>query len=161
MASISQEQLLNDIKTQIYQYVYRSTELSFDSLIQFTQDISGSGNLNWHTAANKEHLINVFTKLNEAISNYTLENGDFRSYLHLNYVNILTEEYLQSLFNIYLQRGYNVDPASIVGAVSEAYTTAPPQNTNFPGTLNTSNEFIPEVPETRLVPRSLYTSSID
>jgi len=159
--TISQEQLLNDIKTQIYQYVYRSTEMPFDSLLRFVQEISGAGNLNWQLSENKLHLTNALAALTESINNYTLENGDFRSYLHLHMVNILTEEYLQPLFSMYLQRGYNVSPESVIGAITDAYTTAPPQNSNFPGLNNTSGDFVPEVPAARLVPKSLYTTSLD
>ena len=76
-------------------------------------------------------------------------------------VNILTEEYLQPLFSMYLQRGYNVAPETIIGSITDAYTTAGPQNSNFPGLNNTSGDFVPEVPATRLVPKSLYTTPID
>lgn len=155
------DQFLNDVKTQLYQYVYRSTEMPFDSLTQFIQEVSGNGNLNWHKAENKDHLISILTKLQTEISSYTLEQGDFRSYIHLKFVNIVTEEYMTALFDMYLKRGYNVSPESIIGPVADAYTTAPPQNTNFPGTSNTSNEFVPEPPQTRLVPKSLYTNSLD
>ena len=159
--SLSSEQFLNDTKTQIYQYVYRSTEMPFDSLLKFLQEISGNGNLNWHKQENKEHLLAILTKLQEAISSYSLENGDFRSFMQLAFVNIVTEEYLNSLFELYLKQGYNVAPESIVGSLADAYTTAPPQNTNFPGLKNTSNDFVPELPTTRLVPKTLYSSNID
>jgi hypothetical protein len=158
---ISQEQLLNDIKTQIYQYVYRSTEMPWDTIVQFIQDISGAGNMNWHSSENKLHLTNVFTNITVAINEYTLEKGDFRAYLHQSMVNILTEEYLQPLFAMYLQRGYNVAPETVIGSITDAFTTAPPQNSNFPGVTNTSGDFIPEAPTTRLVPKSLYTTPLD
>lgn len=157
----SQDQLINDIKTQIYQYIYRSTEMPFDSLIQFIQEISGAGNLNWQNTENKLHMTNVFTKLNTSINAYTYVQGDFRAYIHLQMVNILTDEYLQPLFKMYTERGYNVDPSSIIGSIADAYTTAPPQNSNFPDKPNTSQDFVPELPTTRLVPKSLYTTSID
>lgn len=162
MPELSEEQiLLNNIKTQIYQYVYRNTEVSFDSLIQFIQDISGYGNLNWQMTENKLLLISVFTKLQEQISNYIPENGDFSGYTHKALVTILEDVYLQPLLNMYMKKGYNTIPESIINSITTPYSTPQIQNSDFPDIPNTSHEFIPEVPATQLISKSLYTESSD
>lgn len=159
MATISQDQFLNDIRTKVYQYVYRSTESPLDGLMAFLQEASGNGNLNWHLAENKTKLASLFVKVSEAITTYSITNGDFRTYLLLSFVNIVVETYEQELLRMYLEQGYNVAPESIEGALSEAYSTQPIQNTNFPGTPNTSDQFNPEPSGIRLVPQSLYVTT--
>lgn len=162
MSNISQDvQLLNDIKTQITQYVYRSTELPFDSVIQFIQDISGAGNMNWQKTENKANLRLIFTRLQEAIQAYTSISGDFTAYLHSNLVTILTDVYAQSLFTMYTKQGYVTTSESILASVTTPYTVTPIQNTDFPDIANTSHEFVPELPVTQLVSKSLYTDSSD
>lgn len=158
MVTKTQEQFLNDTKAQIAQFVYRSSEESASSLIKGLQEISGNGALNWHVDENKEKLASVFTSLAAAVNDYTLSDGDFRSYLVLKLVIAACNTYEQELFKQYLQQGYNVLPESVVGSISDAYSTQLPQNTNFPGTSNTANKFIPEKPATRLVPDSLYSN---
>jgi hypothetical protein len=155
----TQEQLLNDIQSQIGQYVYRNTSGPADTLLKAIQEASGNGNLNWHLTQNKEKLESVFTSLAEAVENYTLADGDFRTYLVLKLTAIVTSTYETELFSAYLKKGYNVDPASIVGSLSDAYSTQPPQNTNFPGKDNTSNEYVPVSPSLRLIPSVLYSNT--
>jgi hypothetical protein len=158
----TQEQFLNDTKTQIYQYLYRSLEEPTNGLIQLLQEISENGNLNWQNPENKEKLANIFTDFTTSINMYTLNNGDFRTYLLLQLVNIVYNYYNVELFNQFLQQGYNVSPESVVGSLSSSYSTQPPQNTNFPGDNNTSNEFVPINPKDRLVSESLYqTQDLD
>lgn len=161
MTTISQDQFLNDIRTKIYQYVYRSTESPVDAFIAFLQEASGNGNLNWHVTDNKIKLASVFTNLATAVTNYKLIDGDFRSYLLLSFVNIVVETYEQELLKEYLEQGYNVASESIEGALSKAYSTQPPQNTNFPGKESTADKFNPEPSGVRLVPKSLYATSFE
>lgn len=143
--AVTQEQLLNDIKTKIYQYIYRSTEMPFDSLFKFIQENSSSD-----IEQNKIHLVNVFSALNTAIMNYKLDNGDFRSYLHLCMVNILTEEYLDILYINYSQNGYNLIPETNLGSISGATVIANPQNSNYPDIRN-------QYPDLILIPKSKYS----
>ena len=154
----TQEQLLNDIKSQIGQYVYRNTVNPMDMLVKSIQEAYNVGNLNWHLTQNKEKLESVFIKLSEAVENYTLLDGDFRTYLTLYMTSIILATYETELFSSYLKKGYNVDPSSITGPVSETYSTQPPQNTNFPGKDNTSNEYVPVSSNLRLIPDSLYSN---
>lgn len=158
---ISQDQFLNDVKTQSLQFVYRSSEASINELVKFMQEASGNGSLNWHLTQNKEKLASVFTQLAEEVSNYSLSDGDFRSYLLLKFVRVLYNTYEGELVSQYLKQGYNVTPESVIGSVSDAYSTQPPQNTNFPGITNTSNKYTPISPKDRLVPGSLYSTSSD
>ena len=155
----SQDQFLNDIKTQIFQYLYRSFQDPASGLVQVLQDISGNGNLNWQNTTNKTALANVFTQLATSANNYTLANGDFRTYMLLQLVNITYSQYEQELFGQFLKQGYNISPESVVGSLSTAYSTQPPQNTNFPGTPNTSDEFVPIAPRERLISSTLYSDA--
>lgn len=159
MAITTQEQFLNDLLTKIQQFVYRSSETSLDGVIAFLQRASGNGNLNWQLADNKAKLAGIFTSLATSIQTYTLNDGDFRTYLLLQYVTIVVTAYQQELFNMYLSEGYNVTPESVSGQLSTAYSTQPPQNTNFPDLTNTSQDFEPEPSGIRLVPSSLYVTS--
>jgi hypothetical protein len=159
MATSTQEQFLNDLLGKIQQYVYRSSEAHLDALVSSLQTYSGNGNLNWHLTDNKVKLASVFTGIATAITNYNLNDGDFRTYLLLQYVSIVVSTYQQELFNLYVSQGYNMTPESIVGQLSEAYSTQPFQNTNFPDITNTSQVFEPEPSGVRLVPSSLYINS--
>lgn len=159
MTNKTQEQLITDIQDQIGQFVYRNSVQPIDALVKFLQDSSNVGNLNWHLPENKEKMSSVFVKISEAILNYALSDGDFRTYIVLKSATIISLVYKDELFNIYLHRGYNVDPSSIVGSLSDNYSTQPIQNTNFPGKDNTANEFIPISPKLRLVPDTLYKNS--
>lgn len=157
----TQEQLLNDIQSQIGQYVYRNASGPMDALVKTIQEASGVGTMNWHLTQNKEKLESVFMQLTTAVENYTLADGDFRTYLVLNLTRIIASTYETELFSAYLKKGYNVDPESIVGPVSDAYSTQPPQNTNFPGKDNTSNEYVPVSQNLRLIPSVLYSTTAD
>jgi hypothetical protein len=159
MATKTQEQFLNDVKTQIMQFVYRSSESPFTEVAKFLQEASGNNNLNWHLLQNKEKFASIFTKMAEEVNNYSLADGDFRTYLLMKYINIIYDTYEVELVSQFLNQGYNVVPESVVGSVSEAYSTQPPQNTNFPGTNNTANKYVPVAPTERLVPSSLYSTS--
>lgn len=161
MAQKTQDQFLNDIKTQALQFVFRSSEAPMNDIIKFMQESSGNGNLNWHLTQNKEQLASVFVQLAEEVNNYTLADGDFRSYLLLRFVRVLYNTYEGELVSQYLKQGYNVAPESVVGSISDAYSTQPPQNTNFPGISNTANKFTPVPPKDRLVPSSLYSATSD
>lgn len=154
----TEEQFLNDIKTQLYQYIYRSTEAPANSLFLFLENASGNGALNWHLPENKTQMAKIFTDLAAAIQDYSLDNGDFRFYLLQVLVASTYNTYNQPLFTQYLRQGYNVAPETVEGSLSNAYSTQPPQNTNFPGIDNTASEFIPESTENRLVPTSLYSN---
>ena len=156
----TEQEFLNDVKTQLYEYVYRSLQNSSEELISFIQLISKNGNLNWHIKETKEKAAAIFSRLSDSILNYTLNNGDFRTYVLLNLVNITIDIYQDELFAIYLSKGYNVSPESVVGSLASAYTTAPPQNTNFPGIENTSNQYLPELGP-KLVPNSLFSIPAD
>ena len=155
----TQEQFLNDTKTQILQYLYRSFQNPASDLIQTLQTISGNGNLNWQNTTNKAAIANIFTQLATSVNGYTLANGDFQTYLLLQLVNIVYTQYQSELFGQFLQQGYNIAPESVVGSLSTAYSTQAPQNTNFPGVANTSNEFVPIPPVERLIPSALYSVS--
>ncbi len=157
----TQEQLLNDIQSQIGQYVYRNTSGPMDALVKSLQEASGVGTMNWHLTQNKEKLESIFTQMATVVENYTLADGDFRTYLVLKMTKVIVDTYDTELFSAYLKQGYNVDPESIVGSLSDAYSTQPPQNTNFPGKDNTSNEFVPISPNLRLIPSVLYSNSAD
>jgi len=159
MSDKTQEQFLNDTKTQILQYLYRSLQEPASDLIKFLQETSGNGNLNWQNSANKAKLGIVFASLANSINNYTLADGDFRTYLLLQLVNITYNQYTDELFSQFLRQGYNITPESVVGSLSTAYSTQEPQNTNFPGDANTSSEYLPIKPQDRLVPSVLYSDS--
>lgn len=154
----TQEKFLNDTKTQILQYLYRSLQEPTSNLTQILQETSGNGNLNWQVVENKSQLADIFSLLAASINSYTLANGDFRTYILLQLVTIVYNQYNDELFTQFLQQGYNISPESVLGSLSGAYSTQPPQNTNFPGEPNTSSEFIPISPKDRLVPEALYSS---
>lgn len=153
----TQEKLLQDSHTQIAQYLYRSIQEPINSLVMLLQDASGNGNLNWQVDANKNKMANIFNKLSEIINNYTLANGDFRTYVLLQLVRLVHMEYNEELLAQFLQQGYNALPESIVGSLSKDYSQQPPQNTNFPGEKNTSDNFIPVPIKDRLIPEALYS----
>ena len=157
MAQITQQQFINDAQTQILQFLYRSLQDPTNDMVKLIQEASGNGNLNWQLPDNKTAIATIFTTLATSINNYTLSNGDFRTYILLQLTNIIYNQYSQQLFNQFLQQGYNISPESVVGSLSDAYSTQEPQNTNFPGTDNMSNKFVPIPPSERLVPSVLYS----
>lgn len=159
MNKITQEQFLNDTKSQIMQYLYRALQNPTCGVVQVIQSASGNGNLNWHNSSNNSGVAAIFTALATSTSNYTLADGDFQTYLLLQLVNIIYYQYEQELFSQFLQHGYNISPESVVGSLSDAYSTQLPQNTNFPGISNTANEYVPIPPTERLIPSSLYTDT--
>ena len=159
MINKTQEQFIIDVQNQITQFIYRNSLQSIDVLIKFLQEVSTIGNMNWHISENKEKLNSVFIALTEEIKNYTLADGDFRSYVCLKMTTIIFTVYKDELFSTYFNRGYNIDPNSVVGSLSDTYSTQLPQNTNFPGVDNTANEFIPISPNLRLIPDILYKNS--
>ncbi len=152
----SQEKFLNDVKTRIQMYLYRSLETSFDPFTAFIQTISANGPINWQVPANKQKLQDVFTNLSAVVSNYSVTDGDFRTYLLLKTVTIVYDEFTDELFNAFVSSAYGVDPASVVGNLENAYNTRPPQNTQFPGLSANSNPMAP-LPQ-KLVPNILYSS---
>ena len=152
----TQQQFLNDVKTKIRMYLYRSLETSFDPAVHLMQELSGVGPLNWHTTANKQRLQNVLVGLSTAINDYSITDGDFRSYLLLKMVDITYNEFSEELFNAYVSGGYGVIPESVVGNLETAYSTQPPQNTQFPGQSTGTNSMTPLTQ--RLVPNTLYST---
>ena len=155
----TQDQFLNDVKTQILQYLYRSLQNPTCELVQFLQDSSGNGNLNWQNPVNKAALASIFTELAASINSYNLSNGDFRTYLLLQLVNLTYNQYSMELFSQFYRQGYNISPESVVGSIADAYSTQAPQNTNFPGEDNVSNQLVPIPPKDRLVPSALYSDN--
>lgn len=151
----TQEVFLSDVKTRIRMYLYRSLETDFDPLVKFLQDTSLVGPINWHLSANKQRLQNVFTNLSEAIRVYSMTDGDFRTYMTLKMVDIVYDEFQLELFNQFVASAYNVKPETVTGNLENAYSTQPPQNTQFPGLSENSNPMAP-LPQ-RLVPNVLYT----
>jgi len=153
----TQQQFLNDVKTRINMYLYRSLEVSFDPLTLFLQDTSLIGPMNWQIPANKERLQNVFTNLSLAVSNYSMTDGDFRTYLLLKMVNIVYNEFSEELFRAFVSSAYGVDADTVVGNLDEAYSIQPSQNTQFPGLSTNTNPMAP-LPQ-KLVPNILYASA--
>jgi hypothetical protein len=153
----TQEVFLNDVKTRIRMYLYRSLETNFDPTIRFLQDTSLLGPINWHLSANKARLQAVFTNLAEATRQYSMTDGDFRTYLLLKMVDIVYEEFSGELFNSFVSSAYGVAPSTVIGNLETAYSTQPPQNTQFPGMSEGSNPMAP-LPQ-RLVPNVLYQDS--
>lgn len=158
MASKSEEQFLADVMNKVYQFIYRSLEEPFDLVIQTVQIAAGVQNLNWHREENKERLKNIFTTLAGSIDGYTLEKGDFRSYVLLAMINIVVTEYKVELMKMYLDTGYDVLPETIINSLDSNYSPPVPQNTNFPAVPNTSEEISPAT--LPLIPDSLYTTGI-
>ena len=153
----TQEQFLADTKTKIKQYLYRGLEESFDPTVEFLQLISKVGPINWQATENKSRIQRVFTNLAVAIGAYTILKGDFRTYVLLQFVDILYNEFKNELFAEYVQSSYNVAPESVVGTIDDSINLAPPQNTNFPGLENTSAPISPT--RRKLVPSSIYTET--
>lgn len=153
----TQEVFLNDVKTRIRMYLFRSLESTFDPFTAFLQDVSLIGPINWHLSTNKIRLQTVFTNLSEAVRVYSMTDGDFRTYLLLKTVDILYDEFSSELFNTFVASAYGVKPETVVGNLETAYSTQPPQNTQFPGLSEGSNSMAP-LPQ-RLVPSVLYQDS--
>lgn len=150
----TQQQFLNDVKTRTRMYLYRSLETSFDPTIKLMQELSGVGSMNWHISANKQKLKNVLAELATSIDNYSVTDGDFRMYMLLQMVDIVYNEFSEELFNTFVSSAYGVTPESVVGNLETAYSTQPPQNTQFPGLSMNSNPMAP-LPQV-LVPNALY-----
>ena len=152
--TISQDTFLNDVKTRIQMYLYRTLEVSFDSTIKDIQTLSSVGPTNWHLSKNKTKLQEVLANLSTAVGNYSITDGDFRTYMLLQMVNIMYDEYSDELFSAFVSSAYGVKPETVVGNLETAYSTQPPQNTQFPGLSTNSN---PMAPLTQtLVPNVLY-----
>ena len=154
--SISQDKFLNDVKTRIQMYLYRSLETNFDPFTAFIQTVSSNGPINWQVPANNVKVRNVFTNLSLAAQNYSITDGDFRTYMLLQSVNIVYNEFTDELFNSFVSSAYGVDPVTVVGNLENAYSTQPPQNTQFPGLSVNSNPMAPLTQ--KLVPNVLYAS---
>ncbi len=152
----TQQQFLDDVQTRINMYLYRSLEVSFDPLTLFLQDTSLIGPMNWQVPANNQRLQNIFTNLSLAVSNYSMTDGDFRTYLLLQMVNIVYNEFSEELFRAFVSSAYNVDSTTVVGNLDNAYSTQPPQNTQFPGLSQNSNPMAPL--NQALTPNILYSS---
>jgi len=153
----TQQQFLNDVKTRIRMYLYRSLETSFDPTVKFIQDTSGIGPINWHLTANKQKFQNVLTGLSAVIDSYSVTDGDFRSYMLLKMVDIMYDEFSEDLFNSFVSSAYGVAPETVVGNLETAYSTQPPQNTQFPGVSEGTNSMAPL--NQQLVPSVLYSSN--
>jgi len=153
--------LIQDIKTQILQYLYRSCTETVDPTILLFQEISRIGQLNWHVDANKEKLASVFTQVAHQISIYSTRDGEFRFYVLNAFVNILFTVYMEELVRTFVDNGYNVTAESVLASINDAYTLAPPQNTNFPRVENTSNKVNPSPVSPRLVASTLYTTPLE
>jgi hypothetical protein len=154
----TQEAFLNDVANRSKMYVYRSLEPYFDPTVAFIQKTSGVGPTNWHIAANKEGLQHILTGLSTAIANYSVTDGDFRTYLLLKMTELVYTEYQAELFSAFIASAYGVKPESVVGNLESSYSTQPPQNTQFPGLSTESNPMAP-LPQS-LVPNVLYNTTI-
>ena len=154
MTNIPQDQFLNDVKTRIRMYLYRSFEVCFDPTIKAIQDLSTLGPINWNLQQNNIRLQHIFTNLSEATAAYSMTDGDFRTYLLTKMVDIIYEEFSNELFASFISGAYGVDPSSVVGNLETAYSTQPPQNTQFPGLSTNSNPMAP-LPQ-KLAPSILY-----
>jgi hypothetical protein len=152
--AISQEVFLNDVKTRIRMYLYRTLESDFDPTIKSIQDLSSIGPINWQLSKNKVRLQLVFTNLAVAVGNYSVSDGDFRMYMLLKMVDIMYDEFQGELFKAFVSSAYGVAPETVVGNLETAYATQPAQNTQFPGLSEHSNPMAP-LPQ-RLVPNVLY-----
>ena len=140
---ISQQRFLDDTKTRIRMYLYRSLEASFDPTIKSIQELSSIGPINWHLAKNKEKLQTVFASLGEAVFAYSITDGDFRMYMLLKMVDIMYDTFSDELFNSFVTSAYGVKPETVVGNLETAYSTQPPQNTQFPGLSENTNPMAP------------------
>lgn len=154
--TIPQQQFLDDVKTRINMYLYRSLEVNFDPFVSFLRTTSLVGELNWQVPYNKQRLQNVFTALSSAVSNYSMTDGNFRQYMLLKSASIIYDEFSEELFRAFVTSAYEVAPESVVGNLENAYSTQPPQNTQFPGLSTNSNPMAP-LPQT-LVPNILYAT---
>ncbi len=152
----TQDQFLNDVKTKITMYLYRSLTTYFDPYIALLQVVSNVGAINWQSPANKQRLVNVFNNLSASVTNYSITDGDFRTYMVLQCVNIIYNEFSQELFSSFVSSAYGVTPESVVGNLETAYSTQPPQNTQFPGLSQNTNPMNP-LPQA-LIPNILYIS---
>ena len=152
----TQQQFLNDVKTRINMYLYRSLETDFDPFVSFLQTTALIGEINWQVPSNKHKIQNIFVNLAAAADNYSMTDGNFRQYMLLKSVEIVYEQYSEELFRRFVASAYEVFPETVVGNLENAYSTQPPQNTQFPGLSTNSNPMAP-LPQ-RLVPDILYSS---
>jgi hypothetical protein len=157
MTQITEQQFLDNIKTKINRYLYRSLETTFDPFIEFLQETSLLGAINWQAPANKLRMKNVFVALGDAAYNYSLTDGDFRTYMLLKSVEVVYNEFSTELFKAFVESGYNVKIDSVVGNLDNAYSVTPPQNTQFPGLAMNTNPMDPL--DERLVPSILYLNN--
>ncbi|MCI4437566.1 MAG: hypothetical protein JHC33_12230 [Ignisphaera sp.] len=157
MTQITEQQFLDTIKTKINRYLYRSLECKFDPFVAFLQETSLLGPMNWQTPANKLRMKNVFVALGDAANNYSLTDGDFRTYMLLKSVEVVYNEFSAELFKAFVESGYNVKLDSVVGNLDNAYSVTPPQNTQFPGLAMNTNPMDPLPAE--LVPNILYLNN--
>jgi len=141
-------------------YLYRSLETDFDPFIAFLQSVSSNGAINWQVPANRQKIQNVFTGLALAAQNYSMTDGDFRTYMLLKSVNVIYDEFTDELFNAFVSSAYGVDPVTVVGNLETAYNTRPPQNTQFPGLSEGSNSNPMAPLPQKLVPNILYSSDV-
>lgn len=153
----TEQQFLNTIKTKINRYLYRSLECKFDPFVAFLQETSLLGAINWQAPANKLRMKNVFVALGDAAYNYSLTDGDFRTYMLLKSVEIVYTEFSAELFKAFVESGYNVSLGSVIGNLDDAYSVTPPQNTQFPGLAMNTNPMDPLPAE--LVPNILYLNN--
>lgn len=154
--SMDQQLFLDNVKTKIQQYLYRSLETSFDPTIRFLQDTSLIGPINWHLDVNKLKMVNIFDGLSIAASTYSLTDGDFRTYMLLRMVDIVYEQFSEELFRAFVTSSYSVRPETVVGNLDTATTIQPPQNSQFPGISTGINSMNPLTQV--LVPNVLYQS---
>lgn len=152
------EQFLDRVHTEIRSYLYGNFSSSFDKLLKEIQEASGIGSMNWNKQENKDKLKAIFTSLNEKIDLYTLNDGDLRTYLLLHLVSIVDSTYEKELLKMYLQKGYNITPESVITNLDDPYSNRIPQNTSLPDQVNTSGDAnVTPIGGGRLVPHALYT----
>lgn len=159
MAELSSEQFLDQVHADIRTYLYGSFASSFDKFIQDVQEASSLGTMNWHKQENKDKFKAIFTALNEKVDLYTLNDGDFRTYLLLNLVGIVDSTYQVELLKMYLRKGYNIAPESAITNLDNPYSNRVVQNTSLPDQINTSGEVVvqPSGGSGRLVPNAVYS----
>lgn len=158
MAELTQNQFLDQVHSQIKTYLYGNFSASFDRFVQDIQDASGEGTMNWHKQENKDKFKAIFEALNDKVDLYTLNDGDFRTYLLLNLVTIVDSTYQTELLKMYLRKGYNIAPESAITNLDNPYSERVSQNTSLPDQVNTSSEVsVQPTGGGRLVPNAVYS----
>lgn len=153
----SRDIFLDQVHAEIRTFLYGNFSSSFDKVLQEVQEASGQGSMNWHKQENKDKLKSIFTQLNEKIDLYTLNDGDLRTFLLLHLVSIVDTTYQTELLQMYLRKGYNITPESVITNLDNPYSDRIPQNTNLPDQINTSGVVnVPPIGGGRLVPNALY-----